>query len=66
MGEEGNLNLGLSMEEPSVEENLACSLTDIFDILNEDPSSPPVSFYLSLSLLLIAPKCFLLVCYVSF
>ncbi|KAF3337267.1 SWI/SNF-related matrix-associated actin-dependent regulator [Carex littledalei] len=43
MGDEGNLNLGQSMEEAPVEENLACSLTDIFDILNEDPRSPPVN-----------------------
>ncbi|KAJ4798439.1 hypothetical protein LUZ62_049685 [Rhynchospora pubera] len=42
MGDEGNLNLGESMEAAPLEENLACSLTDIFDILNEDPSSPPV------------------------
>jgi hypothetical protein len=49
MGEEGNLNLGPSMvDTASLEENLACSLTDIFAILNEDPTSPPVSFYFSL------------------
>jgi hypothetical protein len=51
MGEEGNLNLGPSMEAAaSFEENLSCSLTDIFDILNEHPNSPPVSFYFSLLL----------------
>lgn len=54
MGDEGNLNLGQSMEEAPVEENLACSLTDIFDILNEDPRSPPVSFF-SLSLFFCPP-----------
>lgn len=56
IGDEGNLNLGQSMEEAPVEENLACSLTDIFDILNEDPRSP-VSFFF-LFLFFCPPICF--------